>query len=127
MKYIYIGGKKIFVSEEVYKIYRSAERREKYLKENDIAHGAVSIETLFHEIPAKRNAEEEYERSETHKALWNALDMLTDKEFELIDLLFFEGLSIMDVAEMWNVNYHKIWHERDKILKKLRKIIGEID
>lgn len=73
MKYIYIRGKKIYVSEEVYKAYRSSKRREKYLGESDHAHEVVSMETLFHEPPTLRSAEEEYERSEMLKALWISL------------------------------------------------------
>lgn len=127
MKYIYIRGKKIYVSEEVYKAYRSSKRREKYLDESDYAHEVVSLETLFHEPPTLRSAEQEYERAEMLKAMWCALDQLTDEEFELISLHFFDGLSVTEIAKLRNEDFHKTRYEREKILKKLRKIMDEID
>lgn len=127
MKIIYIRGKKVYVSEEVYKVYRSSKRREKYLDESDYAHGVVSIESLFHEPPTLRSAEEEYERSEMLKALWHALEQLTDEEFELISLHYFDGLSVTEIAKLRNEDFHKTRYEREKILKKLRKIMGEIN
>lgn len=127
MKYIYIRGKKIYVSEEVYKAYRSSKRREKYLDESDYAHEVVSLETLFNEPPTLRSAEQEYERAEMLKAMWYALDQLTDEEFELISLHFFDGLSVTEIAKLRKEDFHKTRYEREKILKKLRKIMDEID
>lgn len=128
MKYIEIGGKIIYVSEEVYKAYRSSKRREKYLEESDEAHGVISIESLFlHDVPAPRNAEQEYERNERSRALWAALDKLTDDEFDLIDRIFFEGESLADIAREKNMDYKKLWNYREKILKKLRDSLGKLD
>lgn len=127
MKYIYIRGKKIYVSEEVYKAYRSSKRREKYLDESEYVHDVVSMETLFHDLPAPRSAEEEYERSEMLKAMWTALEQLTDDEFDLIDRLFFQGATVAEIARERKTYYKKVWREREKILKKLREMLGKID
>lgn len=127
MKYIYIRGKKIYVSEEVYEIYRISRRREKYLKETDQTHDVISLEDLPHGVSTGVSAEDEYLRAKEKKALHTALDQLTDEEFDFIHRIFFEGTSLAEVARERNEDYLRLWRYREKILKKLREILGNLD
>ncbi len=124
MKYIFVGNKKIYVSEEVYKEYRRSERREKYLIEQSQAHGDVSYDCLFVE-PATDSAEEAFEKKQRSDILWAALGKLSEKEFEFINLHFFEGFTLNEIAEMTSTSYIKCWRKKKWILAKLRSIIGD--
>lgn len=125
--YLIIGGKKIFVSEEVYRRYRKSKRREKYLHEQEQANGVVSIEELYSPPVSKFNVEENFEHSERLSILWSALNELSADEFEFVNLHFFENYSLKELAAMKKTTYIWCWRKRKSILEKLRKIIGEIE
>lgn len=70
MKYIRIGSKKIYVSEEVYEVYRSSHRHERYQVERSIAHRDVSLDAMKRELASPTSVEDSYEHSEETKKLW---------------------------------------------------------
>lgn len=123
MKYIRIGSRKIYVSEEVYEAYRKSRRRERYQLEKSIAHRDVSIDGMKRELASQVSVEESYERSEKMKKLWSALYSLSSDEFEFINLHFFEGYTLGELAEMKRTSYIKCWRLRKRILEKLRAIL----
>lgn len=125
MKYIRIGSRKIFVSEEVYEVYRKSHRRERYQIERSIAHRDVSIEAMKRELASPCSVEDDYERQEMNKKLWNALRQLSKDEFDFLNLHFFEGYSLGEIAEMKNRTYISCWRFRKAILDKLRNILGD--
>lgn len=124
--YLIVGGKKIYVNEEVYKQYRKSQRREQYFHEQERANGVMSIEELYSPPASLVDIEAEFERTEMVGKLWSALYQLTADEFEFVNLHFFENYSLKEVAEMKNITYLRCWRKRKAILDKLRKIIGEI-
>lgn len=125
--YLIVGGKKIFVSEEVYRRYRKSKRREKYFHEQEQVNGVVSIEELYSPPVSTYNVEEDFERSEILNKLWAALNELSADEFEFVNLHFFENYSLKELAAMKKTTYIWCWRKRKSILEKLRKIIGEIE
>lgn len=125
MKYLFVGGKKIYVSEEVYKAFRKSKRREKYLEEQAQAHGEVSFDCLFREPLTGNTVEEMFDKSEQSKILWSALAELSEDEFDFVNLHFFENFTLDEIAEMANTNYISCWRKRRRILEKLRLIIGD--
>lgn len=125
MKYIRIGSRKIFVSEEVYEVYRKSHRRERYLTERSIAHRDVSIEAMKRELASPCSVEDDYERREMSKKLWNALRSLSEDEFDFVNLHFFEGYSLAEIAEMYSLTYISCWRLRKAILNKLREILSD--
>lgn len=127
MKYLYIRGKKIYVDEEVYKIYRRSKRREKYLEKTDNMYRVVSLDELPRDVSNGVSAEDEFLRAKEKKALHIALNRLTDEEFDLIDRIYFGGEKLADIARERNEDYKKLWRAREKILKKLREILGKLD
>lgn len=127
MKYWRIGKRKINVSEEVYEVLRSSYRQEKYLKEDDMAHGVISLDALKREPHSPLSDESEIEKAEMLKKLSKALSMLSDEEFDFINLHFFGGVSLGEIAELKKVKYKTLWNYRRMLLKKLRKIIINIE
>lgn len=127
MKYIRIGSRKIYVSEEVYETYRKSRRRERYQLERSIAHRDVSIESMKREIASPFSVEDNFERSQVSKKLWSALRTLNNDEFEFINLHFFEGYTLGELAEMRHSSYIKCWRLRKSILEKLRTILSQSD
>lgn len=55
------------------------------------------------------------------EVLKSALLELNDEEYELIDLLYFQGKSERDIAKKFNLTQPAIHYKKDKILKKLKK------
>ena len=127
MKYIRIGSRKIYVSEEVYEAYRKSKRRERYQIEKSIAHRDVSIDGMKRELASQISVEESYEHSEKMKKLWNALYSQSSDEFDFINLHFFEGYTLGELAEMQHSSYIKCWRLRKRILEKLRTILSQSD
>lgn len=125
MKYIRIGSQKIYVSEEVYEAYRKSHRRERYQTEQSIKHRTVSIEGMQREIASPISVEDDYEHAEKMKKLWNALHSLSEDEFDFINLHFFEGYTLKELAEMRHSSYIKCWRLRKCILEKLRTILSQ--
>lgn len=124
--YLTIGKQKVDVSEDVYRQYRKSQRREKYMREQEQAHGVISIEELYSPPAAISNIEVEYERSEIYSQLWAALNQLSADEFEFVNLHYFEDYSLKEIAEMKHTTYLWLWRKRKLTLKKLRLMIGEI-
>lgn len=127
MKYIRIGSRNIYVSEEVYEVYRQTHRQERYMKERSIAHRDVSLESLKREVASDVSIEDTYERNIKMQKLWNALHALSNEEFDFINLHFFEGYSLQEMSEITGMSYIKCWRFRKRVLEKLREMIGTID
>lgn len=124
--YLIVGGKKIYVEEVVYRRYRRSKRREKYMCEQEQAHGVISVEEMRSPPAAALNIEAEYERSEIYKRLWAALNQLSADEFEFINLHYFENYTLKEIADINSITYIRCWRKRKAILEKLRVLIGEI-
>lgn len=127
MKYIRIGSQKVYVSEEVYEAYRKSHRRERYQAERSMARRDVSIDGMKRELASQLSIEESYEHSEKMKKLWSALYSLSSDEFDFINLHFFEGYTLGELAEMRHSSYIKCWRLRKQILEKLRIFLSQND
>ena len=127
MKYIRIGSKKIYVSEEVYEVYRSSHRQERYQTERSIAHRDVSIDGMKRELASPISVEDSYEHSEEMKKLWSALHSPDSDEFDFINLHFFEGYSLAELAVLRRCSYIKCWRLRKRILEKLRTFLSHYE
>lgn len=58
-----------------------------------------------------------------YQKLHKALDMLSDRQRELIDLVFFKGLSQVEVAAQRGTTKKAINNRLVRILRKLKKIL----
>ncbi len=134
---ITIDGKNIEVTEEVYKAYSTAERRERYLQELDMQHVTHAIQS-FDEIPASLYALEHYqsiedivveveERKERRlllKRMHQVLLMLSADEMKLIRALFFEKMSAREIARQKGITHRAVLKTRNRILKRILENLG---
>ncbi len=130
--YIIVDGKKVFVSEEVYKMYWKDTNHANYLERVDRKHGLLYFSEmdkdghLVDNIPDKNV---DVEKLVEMKALINrlniAMNSLTKDEREIVERLFFEDESLSSVAKRKKVSYQAIQSKKNTILAKLKKFFEE--
>ncbi|EGG90599.1 hypothetical protein HMPREF0491_00470 [Lachnospiraceae oral taxon 107 str. F0167] len=127
-KYIYVNGEKIYVSDEIYKVYKKQKNREEYLRRLDVEFLDFSFAENYSikDIEDKRiNVEKIVETNLLIDQLQKAMETLSDDEREIIKRIYFDDESLRKVAKSRNVSHPSLIKKRDRILKKLREIIGK--
>ena len=130
--YIIVDGKKVFVSEEVYKMYWKDTNHANYLERVDRKHGLLYFSEmdkdghLVDNIPDKNV---DVEKLVDMKALIDrlniAMNSLTKDEREIVERLFFEDESLSSVAKRKKVSYQAIQSKKNTILANLKKFFEE--
>lgn len=126
-KYIYVEGKKIYVSDEVYREYKKHKNHESYLQRLDRKNRVYSLEEYSDSgdiADESIDIEKIVEMKMRMEDLYKALDKLNDKEKEVIYSIYFEEKTLKDVAKEQDTNLMKISRIRDRILKKLREMLS---
>ncbi len=130
--YLYVKGKAVPVSEEVYKAYWKITEHEKYLQRKDWKHNVIPFSALDHDghfvdniIDEKIDLEKIVEVKMQIEELNKALATLTKEERELMEAIFFREESLKSIGEKEKVTHQAISGRRDKILEKLRKILED--
>ena len=133
---ITVDGVDVEVTEEVFLAYSQADRRERYISEDRVKGKVLSLEQMEKDdvlaeyvgMDLFPSAEELYleqedacERAKWKQVLPLAVASLNSDEQELIQALFFDGLSVREYARKLGVCHRTIIYRRDKLLKKLRK------
>lgn len=126
-KYIYVNGKKIYVSDEIYQEYKKLKNHEEYLQRIDgkyIDYNFQGVNDSIENIEDKKvDIEKIIETKLRLEDLYKALDKLNEYERRIIIALYFEERTIRDLAKQEKVSPKKIFSLRNKILQKLKKII----
>ena len=128
--YLYVKGKAVAVSEEVYKAYWNITEHEKYLIKKDWKHNVIPFSALDHDghfvdniiderIDLEKIVEVKMQIEELHKALAT----LTKEERELMEAIFYIEESLRSISRKEKVTHQAIGQRRDRILEKLRKIL----
>ncbi len=135
--FIKIKNQLVEVSKEVYIFHYKTKRRALYLTERNQKHGVVS----YHSQDILKNLSEDITGEETiydtyaptpedltvesimNEELHKALKFLTKDEMALIQALFFDGLTEVDMAKRYAVNQSTINRRKVKIIEKLKKFI----
>lgn len=135
---ITVNGIDVEVTEEVFLAYSQADRRERYIAEEMEDGKLLSLDRLLGEgvpfealgIEPEESAEaavlEQAERDcavEQAKRLMNALSGLERDEQELIQALFFDGMSVRAYAKQLGVRLNTVQYRRDKLMRKIREKI----
>lgn len=137
--FIYVGGKAVKVSEEVYREYYRGERKEKYFMK-DLKAERVTIDPQTGEVTIIPGREDSYERLvETHRQfasygnveeqtiqsllLEQALGKLTVKERELIEEIYFLEKTERQVSEALHIAKTTLRRRHREALSKLRKFL----
>ena len=130
--YLYVKGKAVPVSEEVYKAYWKITEHEKYLQRKDWKHNVIPFSALDHDghfvdniIDEKIDLEKIVEVKMQIEELNKALNSLTEEERDIITAIFFREESLRSIGERKNRSYQAIGKRRDKILEKLREILKD--
>lgn len=130
--YLYVKGKAVPVSEEVYKAYWKITEHEKYLQRKDWKHNVIPFSALDHDghfvdniIDEKTDLEKIVEVKMQIEELNKALNQLTKEERDLIEAIFFREESLKSIGEKEKVTHQAIGKRRDRILEKLRKILED--
>ncbi|HEL2413092.1 TPA: sigma-70 family RNA polymerase sigma factor [Streptococcus suis] len=130
--YLYVKGKAVKVSEEVYKAYWKITEHEKYLQRKDWKYDVIPFSALDYDghfvdniIDERINLEKIVEVKMQIEELNKALATLTKKERELIEDIFYKEESLRSIGKKEKVSYQAIGKRRDKILEKLRKLLED--
>ena len=130
--YLYVKGKAVKVSEEVYKAYWKITEHEKYLIKKDWKNNVIPFSSLDHDghfvdniIDERIDLEKIVEVKMQIEELNKALATLTKKERELIEAIFYKEESLRSIGKKEKVSYQAIGKRRDKILEKLRKLLED--
>ena len=129
--YLYVKGKAVKVSEEVYKAYWKITEHEKYLIKKDWKNNVILFSALDYDghfvdniIDERIDLEKIVEVKMQIEELNKALATLTKKERELI-AIFYKEESLRSIGKKEKVSYQAIGKRRDKILEKLRKLLED--
>ncbi|PRR79299.1 RNA polymerase sigma factor [Clostridium liquoris] len=131
--YLFVGDKKIDVSEKIYKEYWQETNRENYLKRLD-RKNKLSYFSEFVTEEKDRTIEERFtdksidiEKLVAIKmqiaALHEALNKLNPEEREIIQALFFEEIPQRDLAKKLNISQGAVFRRKEKTLKKLKEFL----
>lgn len=128
--YLYVKGKKVEVSEEIYRAYVQPERKQRmreYRAKDSIS--VTSIEGLSEkgfEIEDETqdvltSLIENEEENELKAALSKALSQLKDRDRKIMQMVYFEGKSQKEVAEILGLDKTYISRRIKEILQNLKK------
>jgi len=126
---IKIQGELIEVSEDVYYAYFRMERQERWQEEKKLEHTVLSYDALDNGetvgaevIPdlTSPSMEELAIARDLHDRLHHAVAALPKAERELINAIYFEGLTEKDYAVKTGMSQTGISYRRRKILSKLK-------
>ena len=130
--YLYVKGKAVPVSEEVYKAYWKITEHEKYLYKKDREHCVLPFSSFDYDghfvdniIDEKIDLEKIVEVKMQIEELYRALNTLTKEERELMEAIFYREESLRSIGKKEKVSYQTIGKRRDKILEKLREILKD--
>lgn len=82
---------------------------------------AEGEETFLENLTAEVNVEEEVIQKENQRELREILDKLSGEERELIDAIYFKGMTLKEYALLKGVNYITLVKRRNRLLLKMRK------
>ena len=130
--YLYVKGKAVKVSEEVYKAYWKITEHEKYLQRKDWKYDVIPFSAMDYDghfvdniIDERIDLEKIVEVKMQIEELNKALATLTKEERELMEAIFYREESLRSIGKKEKVSYQTIGKRRDKILEKLRKILED--
>ena len=127
-----IDGTDVEVSKGVYEAYSQSERRERYCEERD-AGRLLSLEQLDEDkVQLAYLTDEHVEAAEDTamrgmmtEQMLDAVKLLTEEERELLHLMFVEDIPARELARQLGVYHRTVIYRRDRILKKLKYLMGE--
>lgn len=128
-KYIYVKGKKIYVTDGVYRVYKKQLNHEAHLNRLDRKHKVYGFTDYNVDLNSVADESVDIEKIIETKMriedLYRALGSLNDEERNIIESLYFEDKTLTEVARQKDTNPMNISRLRNKILEKLRKFLDK--
>lgn len=132
---IYVNNQPIYVTEKVYRAYWQSVEHERYQeKENrkkpSLDHTMPGSSLSFIEVQhlmGTNPTQEAVDAVFLRERLDQLLVCLNDQERELIDMIYFQQMTEVEVANKWNVQHSAINKRKHRILKKLRTVWEETE
>ena len=125
-------GTLVEVSREVYLEWYQSRRRERYQKEKDRKRGVYSLDELEEKgssqgMPflVRDGVEETALRNICRDNVEKALGKLPDADAGLMELLYFNGVTVTDAAEIYGCSRKTIQNRRKRILGELCQLLRE--
>ena len=125
-------GTLVEVSREVYLEWYQSRRRERYQKEKDRKRGVYSLDELEEKgssqgMPflVRDGVEETALRNICRDNVQKALGKLPDADAGLMELLYFNGVTVTDAAEIYGCSRKTIQNRRKRILGELCQLLRE--
>ena len=137
---ITVDGVDVEVAEDVYLAYSQADRRERYVREEQFSGKLLSLEQMAEDdlLPdyvgaeAAPSAEEEALEREQAQSLAERKEMLllamlslNDADWELINALFYKGISVREYAQRLGISHTMVRKRRDRILRNMKKYFSK--
>ena len=130
--YLYIGGQKVKVSEDIYKVYWREKEHEKYLEQVDRKNHLFLFSSLDHDghfeeniIDESVDVEKIVETQMMIEAVRNAISRLNAEERDIIERLYFNDETLSSIAKRQQVSYQAIQWRKNKSLQKLKLFLEE--
>ena len=132
--YLYANKQRVEVTKEVYIAYYQSIEQEKYQEKKIKKYKVMSYNALDTDEqtgeetlvdPNAQTTEEEIIYTQTIEKLRKSLDLLTKDEMELIQGLFYKGVSLRRLSEESNIPLNTLKYRKDKILKKSKKLLED--
>ena len=124
--YLYVGGQKIKVSKQKYKVYWQEREHEKYLEQVDKKNHLLFFSSLNRDGNFEDNLEDKNVDVEKVvatqmmiEALRNAMSKLNEDEREIIERLYFNDETLRSVAETQNISHPALIKRRDKMIESV--------
>ena len=130
--YLRVPGKRVLVSEEVYREYYKMYRRERYLEEQDEKNGKFSYNAYdTDEIPGEdilidvdaENLEDIVIRKIMTEKLIHCLKLLTEAEREIIEAIYYTDMTERDYSKKSQIPQMTINDRKNRLLDKLKKLL----
>lgn len=129
--FIPIQGYLMEVGQRQYEDFYRAKERQKYLRKLDAKHGLLSIEAFDTEddngIDYIQAETEDVAETVTHLLLLDKLrltiTMLKKEDQDLIQAMFYEGLTERQYAERCGVNRNAVHKRKVRILAEIKKLL----
>lgn len=125
-------GTLVEVTREVYLEWYQSRRREKYQQERNQKHGVCSLDELEESgnfsnrtVNLKNELEETVLRNLCNEKLYIALKRLSEQEAYLIQLLYFDEVTVKEAAQLCGCSRKTIQNRRKKVLSNLSGILQE--
>lgn len=130
--FLFVNGKKVEVSEEIYKVYWQEKNHENYLRQLDqknnlLLFSAFDKDGHFEDNIIDKNVDVEkiVQAQMMIEAVRSALSKLTDEEREIIDRLYFNEETVRAVAKTKNISHPALIKRRNNILEKLKELLED--